>query len=97
MIRPLIAAAAAFGIVLSAQVAAAGTAGSQMMVQSSDLDLASPQGQRELDRRIDRAARKVCTVAATTGTQINRVNRSCYTAAVASVRQNLTLADRTTR
>lgn len=90
MIRPFIAAAAAFGLVLAAQSAsAAGVA-----VQHADLDLSTPQGQQELDKRIDVAAKKACTVPAKVGTMLKRVDRECYASAVQSVRQNVALAQR---
>lgn len=90
MIRPLFAAASAFGLVLAAQSASA----NQVSVQHADLDLSTPQGQAELDRRIDRAARKACTVSAPTGTMLKKLDKECYASAVSSVRQQATLAAR---
>ena len=45
-----------------------------------DLDLATPEGVAELDRRIDSAAREICAVdGVTTGTRIrSRGARECY-------------------
>jgi len=56
MKRPALAFAAALGVLLAAQPALADT----VLVQYKDLDLGSDAGQKELDRRIDSAARKAC-------------------------------------
>lgn len=90
MIRPIFAAASAFGLVLAAQSAAA----SQVSVQHADLDLSTAQGQAELDKRIDRAARKACTVSAPTGTMLKKLDQECYASAVSSGRKNFALASR---
>lgn len=50
--------AAAFGLLIAAQPAFAATTA----VTYNDLDLSTPQGQKELDRRIDHAAKEVCGV-----------------------------------
>lgn len=90
MIRPILAAASAFGLVLAAQ----GHAATQITVDHSDLDLSTSAGQAELDKRIDKAAKKACTVVAPTGTMMKKLDRDCYEAAVGSVRQNVALAER---
>lgn len=92
MIRPFITAAAAFGLVLAAQ----GATAAAITVRHADLDLSTAQGQQELGKRIEIAARKACTVPAKVGSIVNRVNKECYEAAVQSVRQNVALAQRTT-
>lgn len=48
----------------------------QAMVQYSDLDLSSDEGQKMLDRRIGKAARDACTYAQATGTRLTR-NSGC--------------------
>lgn len=93
MIRPLIAAASAFGLVLAAQGAVASPARTGVAVDHADLDLSTVQGQRELDRRIEVAARRVCTVEARTGTIVKRLDRNCYETAMRSARQNVAVAD----
>lgn len=40
------------------------------LVKYADLDLASPAGQAELERRVDNATRRVCRVQARLGTRI---------------------------
>jgi UrcA family protein len=54
----------------------------------SDLDLATPKGQKELDWRISRAIREVCqTTAITTGTRVmSPETRACITEARASIK-----------
>ena len=49
-------------------------------VSHADLDLATPEGNAELDRRIEHAAREVCGVGETTvGSRIrSREARACY-------------------
>jgi UrcA family protein len=62
-----IAIAAALGAVLAAQPAFAESAS----IQFKDLDLSTSAGQKQLDNRIDTAARKVCGFdKLTTGTRI---------------------------
>lgn len=56
MKRPALALAAAFGMAIAAQPALA----ESVTVQYKDLDLSTDAGQKELDSRIDAAARKVC-------------------------------------
>jgi UrcA family protein len=57
MKAPLIAFAAVFGATLAAQPALA----ESVTVQYKDLDLSTQAGQKELDRRIDGAAKQLCS------------------------------------
>jgi UrcA family protein len=60
-------------------------------VHFKDLDLASPEGQQQLQGRIEKAARSVCrTERATTGTHLHSiVDRDCYKQALANVRERV--------
>jgi len=60
-------------------------------VRLSDLDLATAEGQRELDQRVNRAVRAVCrTTNLTTGSRIlGHEARDCLVKARTSVRQQL--------
>jgi|SRR5688572_27396534 UrcA family protein len=67
------------------------------IVQTADLDLASPNGQRELDRRIVRAARDVCGTASDADLVGKNDVRQCRVetiAAAASQREQLLAAAR---
>lgn len=57
----------------------------------ADLNLATPEGQRTLDRRIEKAARSVCRVPKVmTGTRImNQDARACLAEAKAAARQQV--------
>ncbi|MEW4449375.1 UrcA family protein [Qipengyuania sp. JC766] len=63
-----------------------------MTIEFRDLDLATEQGQKTLERRIDRAAREICGLDDTTlGTRIrDRESRQCYTRAKASAERQVT-------
>ena len=52
-------------------------------VRVADLDLRSPAGVAELDRRIDRAARQVCETNGVKPIREHRIAETCRTAAVA--------------
>ncbi len=52
-----------------AQSAALGTAPETTEVRIADLNLSSPAGQAELDRRIEGAARRVCNTATPVGSR----------------------------
>lgn len=68
------------------------------IVQTADLDLASSDGRRELDRRIARAARDVCGVASDADLAGKNAVHECRTdtlAQVASQREQLLAAART--
>jgi UrcA family protein len=56
-----------------------------MVVEYSDLNLATAEGQEVLERRIDQAAKKVCGIGEVrTGTRLDSSNaRPCYLAAKA--------------
>ena len=86
MKRPLIALAAlaAAGTALAAPAAA-----ETMAVQYRDLNLATAQGQKVLERRIDRAARKVCDRGVQrTGTRLPSAKvEACYRQAKAKANQ----------
>lgn len=60
-------------------------------ISTSDLNLATPEGQRQLDRRVDRAVRKVCrTTNPATGTRImNQDQRNCLANARSSAKQQV--------
>ncbi|HKT85475.1 MAG TPA: UrcA family protein [Novosphingobium sp.] len=79
-----IAAAALLGLVLTAAPAFA----KDVQVRYADLDLASAQGQKTLERRIDRAAREACDYGPyTTGTRIpSQAAAACYRQALASAK-----------
>ncbi|MET0178992.1 MAG: UrcA family protein [Novosphingobium sp.] len=57
-------------------------------VRTSDLDLSTPAGQAELDSRIARAARAVCS-SQTTGTRLRSVDQDCVRKAAAATRAEL--------
>jgi len=87
----------ALGAALCA-IATAGPAlannGPALAVSYSDLNLATAEGQVELEKRIDKAARKICRVdAIRTGTHVpNPDARTCYAAAKASTKSQLAVA-----
>jgi UrcA family protein len=61
-------------------LAAAPADGASVAIRYADLNLESAEGQAELTRRIDRAARAVCGIdAQSTGTRIpSRASNECY-------------------
>ena len=62
--------AAAFALTGVAGLAQAQTAGAEIAhVRIADLNLSSPAGQAELDRRIEGAARRVCNTATPVGSR----------------------------
>ena len=65
-------------------------------VRTSDLDLASPVGQIQLDARIDRAARAVCRIEVT-GSRIPAVDKTCRAKAATSAREALAARGLTTK
>jgi len=91
MIRPILAAASAFGLVLAAQGASASDA-AQVVVEHADLDLSTVEGQAMLDHRIELAARKVCTIPAKTGSFVSRLDRNCYVSTVNATKQRMAMA-----
>jgi UrcA family protein len=60
-------------------------------VAYKDLDLASSEGQQQLQARIEKAARNVCRVSRpTTGTMMqSNVDRDCYKQALSQVRERV--------
>lgn len=62
-------------------------------VRFNDLDLASTGGQQQLQSRIEKAARTVCTAQQpTTGSILKPVDRVCYSQAMANARQHVAAA-----
>lgn len=72
-------------------VATAQPATASIAVNHADLDLATPQGQRRLDRRIAAAARTICGLdSQDTGTRMaSRESTECYRQALNDVRQRV--------
>ncbi len=60
-------------------------------IEYSDLNLSSPEGQKQLERRIDAAARKVCELERTqTGTRIRNPDAlACYEQAKVQAKRQL--------
>ena len=60
-------------------------------VNHADLDLATPEGQRRLERRIGNTARKICGLdSQNTGTRMASPEAAdCYRQAISDVRQRL--------
>ena len=84
--------------VLGAALATPALAETQTVgVRYADLDLATPAGQAELDRRIDRVARSICKMdEVITGSRTpSSAARQCYQEAKASTHQQI--ADRRAR
>lgn len=87
----LFALAATLGVMAVPAKTMAATAEGQaptVSVSIADLDLATPEGQRQLDRRVRKAARAVCGGdAATTGTRLRSTGaESCYAQALRQTR-----------
>ncbi len=83
-----------------AVMAATATAHAETVRQSqevrfNDLDLASSQGQRQLERRIQRAARTVCGMdEIATGTRLaSRESSRCYNQALRDTREQTAIAN----
>ncbi len=93
MSRPIIAAPMAMALAISTSMATAPAAwADSIAVKFSDLDLDSPAGKAELSRRIDRAARAVCTSIAETGTIVHaRVSQTCLARARSQAQQQVAL------
>ena len=88
--KKLALATAALGLAVTATPALAGPAVSQSVsVSTAGLDLASPEGQKMLDKRVKAAAREVCGIEGVTrGSRIKSLNaRSCYRKAVAGAKR----------
>lgn len=88
-------AAAALGLVGSAATPVLAEEGERLSIEVKvdDINLASPSGQKLLDRRIERAVRTVCRLdAPTTGSRIlTQEKRDCLVAARADARQQVAL------
>lgn len=71
---------AASVLALSAPAIAADGANDRVRVQYDDLDLSTAGGRKELDQRVDKAARKVCGMDENNvGTRVPRKeSRECY-------------------
>ncbi|MEL7187953.1 MAG: UrcA family protein [Pseudomonadota bacterium] len=85
-------AAATFGLAISATPALAGPGqGETMKISTAGLDLATPEGQKMLDQRIERAAKSVCKVGdVRTGTRFkSREAKECLTKARASAKRQV--------
>ena len=93
--KPLAITLAALGLVgIAAAPAAATTTQTDTMtitVKTGDLDLASPQGQKTLDQRVEKAARTVCrTTSVTTGSRVRgQEAHDCLVKARADVRRQV--------
>ena len=86
-------ATAAIGLAVTTTPAFAGSSSDEgtMQIQFDDLNLDTPSGQKQLDRRLDRAARSVCGLdAARTTTRIkDNSARECYEKALASAKSQV--------
>ncbi len=84
-------AAALGGMIATAPAQAASTETNTAAVHFKDLDLTTEEGQSELDRRIDKAARAVCGLGeARTGTRLpNRKARECYESALSQLNERV--------
>lgn len=90
MKTPLIALAAGLAVLAPLPAAAQQT----VSVEHRDLNLASPEGQAALDKRIERAARQVCGLDETrTGTRLAPLkDMKCYRQAKAQVKKQVAAA-----
>jgi len=93
----LLATATLFAVTPGVALAQAGT--NSITVSHADLDLATPAGQRRLERRIAFAARKICGLdTQDTGTRlVPRDVTECYNAALGSVRERVAAAIESSR
>ncbi len=85
-------AAAALGLAASTTPALAGPdGGSSMKISTTGLDLATPEGHKMLDQRIERAAKSVCQVnQVRTGTRTkSHAAKQCMTKARASAKRQV--------
>jgi UrcA family protein len=92
MKHPAIAAVALAGTLFAIQPALASAQETESMaVTYDDLDLTSDEGREQLDRRIDKAAEKVCGAdEATVGSRIrSRETRQCIRQAKRDIERNL--------
>ena len=91
MKTPLIALAATLAATLAPVAAASAATQNSVTVEYRDLNLASPEGQAALDRRVSQAARKVCGFdAVRTGTRLAPLkDMDCYREAKAKAKQQV--------
>ena len=89
-ILTIAAAATAVSMSLAPAVSAAETEQRTTAVNYTDLDLSTAQGTQELDRRIDRAAQRVCNMDGhEVGTRVrSREARQCYQDAKRTLNQH---------
>lgn len=97
--KTLAIAAAAFGLICTAAPAyAEGATTMTLEIETSDINLDTPAGQKLLDQRIEKAARTVCRMTdVDTGTRVmNRDARNCLAKARVDARQQVAamIADR---
>lgn len=89
-------AALAMGLALTAvsPSAAKETSAITQRVEIHDLDLTTEKGQKRLERRIDRAARRVCNYRTPVSTRgiYDPIARDCYVAAKVSAFEAMALA-----
>ncbi|GMN02513.1 UrcA family protein [Erythrobacter sp. MTPC3] len=84
--------AAVLGLAVTAAPAFAGeTVHQTKTVSTAGIDLATPEGQKLLDQRIERVARQVCGMSEhRTGTRLQSIRaRECLTKARASAKQQV--------
>lgn len=71
-------------------IAGVPAAAEDFVVRYADLDLATPEGQKALDKRIDAEARDYCKVSApTTGTRVKRDVSQCVNEARNAARESM--------
>lgn len=89
--KTLALAAAALGLACTAAPALAGTTIMKLEIETSDINLDTPTGQKLLDQRIEKAVRTVCrTTDLNTGTRImNRDSRACLAKARVDARKQV--------
>jgi UrcA family protein len=90
MFAAVAAAGFAFGAIAAATTPAPAFA-KEIQVHYSDLNLATPEGQKKLDRRIQTAAREVCAYdRTTTGSRLRSTESAeCYAKARENVRSQV--------
>lgn len=86
MLRPLIL-PVALAVAACLGSAPAFAAGGSTTIRTNDLDLSSPAGRAELDKRIDKVADKLCRDRISTGTRV--VPNDCLVAVRAEVMSKL--------
>jgi UrcA family protein len=94
IIAPAIALTATAALFAVPQQAMAAQDGLRVEVSFTDLDLATSEGQQKLERRIARAASKVCAMddTATGSRMASREANACYAQALRNVRASVAAA-----